>query len=35
LPVPEIFAGALMFPGEQASQVLQGWRDWPWRCQRR
>jgi FAD/FMN-containing dehydrogenase len=28
LPVPEIFAGALMFPGEQASQVLQGWRDW-------
>jgi FAD/FMN-containing dehydrogenase len=28
LPVPEIFAGALMFPGEQASQVLHGWRDW-------
>ncbi len=28
LPAPEIFAGALMFPGEQASQVLQGWRDW-------
>jgi FAD/FMN-containing dehydrogenase len=28
LPVPEIFAGALMFPAEQASQVLHGWRDW-------
>lgn len=28
LPLPEIFAGALLFPPEQASQVLQGWREW-------
>jgi len=28
LPLPEIFAGALLFPAEQASEVLQGWREW-------
>ncbi len=28
LPVPEIFAGALLFPAEQASEVLHGWLDW-------
>jgi FAD/FMN-containing dehydrogenase len=28
LPLPEIFAGALMFPGEQAGEVLRGWREW-------
>jgi FAD/FMN-containing dehydrogenase len=28
LPLPEIFAGALLFPFEQASEVLQGWREW-------
>jgi FAD/FMN-containing dehydrogenase len=28
LPLPEIFAGALLFPLEQASEVLQGWREW-------
>jgi FAD/FMN-containing dehydrogenase len=28
LPLPEIFAGALMFPAEQASEVLHGWLDW-------
>jgi FAD/FMN-containing dehydrogenase len=28
LPLREIFAGALMFPAEQASEVLQGWREW-------
>jgi hypothetical protein len=28
LPLPEIFAGALLFPPEQASEVLQGWREW-------
>jgi FAD/FMN-containing dehydrogenase len=28
LPLPEIFAGALLFPVEQASEVLHGWREW-------
>ena len=28
LPMREIFAGALLFPAEQASEVLQGWREW-------
>ncbi len=28
LPLPEIFAGALLFPAEQASEVLQGWNEW-------
>jgi hypothetical protein len=28
LPLREILAGALLFPPEQASQVLQGWREW-------
>ena len=28
LPLPEIFAGALLFPAEQASEVLQGWSEW-------
>ena len=28
LPLPEIFAGALFFPGEQASEVLHGWNEW-------
>ena len=28
LPLPEIFAGALLFPAQEASQVLQGWREW-------
>jgi FAD/FMN-containing dehydrogenase len=28
LPLPEIFAGALLVPAEQASEVLQGWREW-------
>jgi hypothetical protein len=28
LPLPEIFAGALLFPADQASDVLQGWREW-------
>jgi hypothetical protein len=28
LPLPEILAGALLFPAEQASEVLQGWREW-------
>jgi FAD/FMN-containing dehydrogenase len=28
LRLPEIFAGALLFPAEQASEVLQGWREW-------
>jgi len=28
LPLPEIFAGALLFPAEQAKDVLQGWREW-------
>ena len=28
LPLPEIFAGALLFPAEQASEVLHGWLDW-------
>jgi FAD/FMN-containing dehydrogenase len=28
LPLPEIFAGALFFPAEQASEVLHGWREW-------
>ena len=28
VPLPEIFAGALLFPAEQASEVLQGWREW-------
>jgi FAD/FMN-containing dehydrogenase len=28
LPLREIFAGALLFPPEQASEVLQGWREW-------
>ena len=28
LALPEIFAGALLFPAEQASEVLQGWREW-------
>lgn len=28
LPLPEIFAGALLFPAEQAAEVLLGWREW-------
>lgn len=28
LPLREIFAGALFFPAEQASEVLHGWREW-------
>jgi FAD/FMN-containing dehydrogenase len=28
LPLPEIFAGALFFPAEQASEVLHGWNEW-------
>lgn len=28
LPMREIFAGALLFPADQASEVLQGWREW-------
>ena len=28
LPLPEIFAGALLFPAEQASEVLHGWHEW-------
>ncbi len=28
LPLPEIFAGALLFPAEQAAEVLHGWREW-------
>ena len=28
LPLREIFAGALLFPAEQASEILQGWREW-------
>jgi len=28
LPLPEILAGALFFPGEQASEVLHGWNEW-------
>ena len=28
LPLPEIFAGALLFPAEPASEVLQGWNEW-------
>ena len=28
LPMREILAGALLFPAEQASEVLQGWREW-------
>ena len=28
LPLPEIFAGALLFPAEQAADVLHGWREW-------
>jgi FAD binding domain/Berberine and berberine like len=28
LSLPEIFAGALLFPAEQASEVLHGWREW-------
>jgi FAD/FMN-containing dehydrogenase len=28
LPLPEIFAGALLFPAEQAGEVLHGWREW-------
>jgi FAD/FMN-containing dehydrogenase len=28
LPLREVFAGALLFPAEQASEVLQGWREW-------
>jgi FAD binding domain/Berberine and berberine like len=28
LPLREILAGALLFPPEQASEVLQGWREW-------
>jgi FAD/FMN-containing dehydrogenase len=28
LPLPVIFAGALLFPAEQAREVLQGWREW-------
>ena len=37
LPLPEIFAGALLFPAEPASEVLQGWnRDrGPAACPRR
>jgi FAD/FMN-containing dehydrogenase len=28
LSLPEIFAGALLFPAEQAREVLQGWNEW-------
>jgi hypothetical protein len=28
LPLPEIFAGALFFPAEQASSILHGWQEW-------
>jgi FAD/FMN-containing dehydrogenase len=28
LPIPEIYAGALFFPAEQASDVLHGWHEW-------
>jgi FAD/FMN-containing dehydrogenase len=28
LRLPEIFAGALLFPAEQAREVLQAWREW-------
>ena len=28
LPLPQIFAGALFFPAEEASDVLHGWREW-------
>jgi FAD/FMN-containing dehydrogenase len=28
LPLPQIFAGALLFPAEQASEVLHGWHEW-------
>ena len=28
LPLPQIFAGALFFPAEQASEVLHGWNEW-------
>jgi Berberine and berberine like len=28
LRLPEIFAGALLFPAEQAREVLQRWREW-------
>jgi hypothetical protein len=28
VPLREIFAGALFFPAEQASDVLHGWREW-------
>jgi FAD/FMN-containing dehydrogenase len=28
LPLPEIFAGVLLFPAQEASQVLQGWLEW-------
>jgi FAD/FMN-containing dehydrogenase len=28
LPLREIYAGALFFPAEQASDVLHGWREW-------
>jgi FAD/FMN-containing dehydrogenase len=28
LPMGEIFAGALFFPAEQASEVLHGWHEW-------
>ena len=35
LPLPEIFAGALLFPAEQASEVLQGGASGPAECPRR
>lgn len=28
LPLPEIFAGVLLFPAQEASQILQGWLEW-------
>jgi FAD/FMN-containing dehydrogenase len=28
LPLPEIFAGALFFPAEQAGDILHGWQEW-------
>jgi FAD/FMN-containing dehydrogenase len=28
LPLREVFAGALFFPAEQASEVLHGWNEW-------
>ena len=28
LPISEIYAGALFFPAEQASDVLHGWHEW-------